>query len=125
MKSMAATPATLKRKECQEKFLAKLCEAGNVREACKAATINRTTAYRWRYKYKDFAKRWAVALEDACDILVAKAWSRATKDDSDRVLMFLLKAHRKGVYGEKVDVTSGGEVLQTNVIVLPAKVDGT
>ena len=52
------------------------------------------------------------ALEDSCDVLEAEARRRGMSV-SDRLLMFLLKAHRPEVFGDKqkVDITSGGEKL--------------
>jgi len=121
MGSKAATPATLVRRECQAKFLAKLRGTGNVRASCKEAGINRATAYRWRTKYVKFRADWDEALQDACDILEAKAWTRAVEDDSDRVLMFLLKAHRRDLYGERmgveVDLGDGARQIIREIVV--------
>ena len=85
---------------------------GNVRASCLAAGIARKTAYVWRDRWATFAAEWDEALEDACDVLEAEARRRGMSI-SDRLLMFLLKAHRPEVFGDKaqVDITSGGEKL--------------
>ena len=84
-----------------DRFLTKLRESGNVRLSCAAADLPRTTAYRWRKTWATFAAEWQEALDDALDLLEEEAWRRARKD-SDRLLMFLLKAHRREVYGDWV-----------------------
>ena len=81
-----------------EKFVARMRNSGNVRLSCVAAGIPRSTAYYWRRKFKTFEREWNEAKEDAVDGLDAEAWKRATEDKSDRLLMFLLKAHKPDVY---------------------------
>lgn len=105
------TNSTLaKNRKAMASFIDKLRNSGNIRASCEAAVIPRTTAYRWRRTWKTFADEWDQALEDAIDILEAKAWKRAA-EESDRLLMFLLKAHRREKYGDHFDVTTGGESL--------------
>ena len=91
-------------REAMDRFLDKLRHSGNVRLSCKAAGVPRRTAYNWRDKWKTFADEWAEALEEALDILEAEAWRRAVEESSDRLLMFLLKAHRRGLYGDKQEL---------------------
>ncbi|NIV30648.1 MAG: hypothetical protein GWN58_14455, partial [Anaerolineae bacterium] len=84
----------------------------------------RSTAYRWRDRWSTFAAEWDEALEDACDLLEAEAWERAIEKGSDRLLMFLLKAHRRDKYGDRVrqEVSGpdGGPVpVKTYVTVSP------
>jgi len=81
-----------------EKFIDRMRSSGNVRLSCTAAGIPRSTAYYWRDKFKTFAKAWDDAKADAVDVLDAEAWKRATEGQSDRLIMFLLKAHRPDVY---------------------------
>ena len=81
-----------------DKFLERMRTSGNVYLSCNDAGIPRSTAYYWRNKYKTFAAEWDAAKEDAVDKLDAEAWKRATTGQSDRLIMFLLKAHRPDVY---------------------------
>lgn len=90
-------------------FLAKFRNSGNVRLACRAANISRSTIYYWRNKWVTFADEWDEAKEDACDILEGEAWKRAVENQSDRLLMFLLKAHRRKVYGDKMSMEHTGK----------------
>ena len=86
-----------------DRFLTKLRDCGNVRLSCEAADVPRSTVYRWRDKWATFSDEWREALDDALDMLEAEAWKRARRS-SDRLLMFLLKAHRRELYGDKVEV---------------------
>lgn len=82
-------------------FLEALRNSGNVRAACQAAGIDRSTAYKCRERSKQFREQWDEALEDACDFLEAVAWQRA-QAGSDRLLEFLLKSFRPQKYKETV-----------------------
>jgi len=88
------------------RFLDRLGDTGNVRAACEAAGVPRRTAYNWRKRFATFAADWDEALENACDILEGEAWRRAITQDSDRLLMFLLKAHRREKYSDRVELQS-------------------
>ena len=103
-------------RKAMDRFLAKLRDSGNIRLSCRAAGIPRRTVYDWREKWKTFAAEWDEALEDACDVLEGTAWKRAV-DSSDRLLMFLLKAHRREKYGDKVEWS--GELTTQVHIYLP------
>lgn len=94
-------------REAMDRFLERLRNSGNVRAACKAAGVPRRTVYRWRHRFVTFRDEWDEALEDACDILEGEAWNRALKKKSDRLLMFLLKAHRRHLYGDRLNVSIG------------------
>jgi hypothetical protein len=82
-------------------FLAALRNSGNVRAACQAAEIDRSTAYDSRDSSKEFAAQWDEALEDAIDVLEAVAQKRA-RASSDTLLIFLLKAHRPQKFRDPV-----------------------
>lgn len=99
-----------------EKFLAKLRNSGNVRLSCHAADVPRSTVYYWRNKFKTFKDAWNEAMEDACDILEAEAWKRAVDGQSDRLLMFLLKAHRPDKFKDRSesDINLGGTITVVN-----------
>jgi len=98
------------------RFLDKLRNSGNVRMACRAAGIPRRTAYNWRDKWATFHDEWDEALEDACDFLEGEAWRRAVENNSDRLLMFLLKAHRPERFKDRseADINLGGKVFVVN-----------
>ena len=89
-------------------FIEKLRDSGNVRMSCEASGLPRSTAYYWRERFVTFRNEWDDAMEDACDILEATAWKRAVKEGSDRLLMFLLKAHRREKYSERAEIKHTG-----------------
>ncbi len=88
-------------------FLQTLRESGNVRTACATVNISRRRALAQRDKNDKFRRDWDDAVEDAIDSLEQTARDRAM-EASDTLLIFLLKSHRRSVYGDqkKVDVTS-------------------
>ncbi len=106
----------------QKPFLEALSQTGNVREACKMASVTRQMAYTTRKSDPDFAKDWQEALESAADVLEREAWRRANdgtdkpvfykgeecgkiREYSDLLLMFLLKGIRPEKFREKVYVS--------------------
>lgn len=104
------TSWTLERAQpTMDAFIARLRDSGNVRAACQAADLPRSTAYHWRNKFKTFSDRWDDAMEDACDVLELEAWRRAMKENSDRLLMFLLKAHRPEKFKNRTQTELTGE----------------
>ena len=98
-----------------ELYLEALSKSGNVTLSCAAAGIDRATVYRWRKKYMTFAERWEDALDQSTDILAAEAFRRAIDEGSDRLLQFLLKAHRPEIYGDHVRVEANTELKVTYV----------
>ena len=108
---MASTNGTLaKNKPAMDRFLEKLRNSGNVRLSCKAAGVPRRTIYNWREKWTTFRDDWDEAMEEACDILEGEAWKRAVDGGSDRLLMFLLKAHKPDKYKERTEVEQKGKL---------------
>lgn len=118
-----ATPSTPKNAyqpaPWEDAFLANLRNSANVRAACTAAQIDRTTAYKRRQSHKTFAAKWDEALDEAMDVLEAAMWKRAIHgttrhrpifhqgekvgeevitEYSDTLAIFLAKAHRPEVY---------------------------
>jgi hypothetical protein len=137
MSRRASTNTTAQR--LRAAFLAELRRRGNVSDAARAATIDRTTAYLWRKNEPEFAAAWDEAIEAAIDSLEAEAWRRAAegveepvigrvgkdKDGivrdadglplfvrkySDSLMNTLLKAHRPEKYRERQDVQHSGGV---------------
>jgi len=116
MDNPSSTNGTLlKNRPYMDRFLEKLRNSGNIRLSCHAAGIPRQTAYNWRNKYATFRDEWDEAMEDACDILEAEAWKRSVDGQSDRLLMFLLMAHRPDKYKERHDITSDDKPLFVNL----------
>lgn len=58
-------------------FIKALGNSGNVTIACKAAVIDRVTAYTKRKADPEFRDRWRVALNEAAELLEAEARRRA------------------------------------------------
>ena len=98
------------RKEWRPAFIEALRATGNVTRAAQYAGRSRNQAYHVRQHSEHFAAQWREALEEGSDLLEAEARRRAvTGIDkpvyykgkvvgsitkySDRLLMFLLKAH--------------------------------
>ena len=77
----------------------------NIKVSCQTADISRAQYYRRRAACEGFAVRCDQAKEDALDALEAIARQRALSGASDRLIEFLLKAHRPDVYGDRVQVT--------------------
>jgi hypothetical protein len=124
-----ATPATPKEtpqrqgkrgSRWRQAFLASLQQNANVRAACEGAGINRTTAYRERWRDLDFAAAWDDAVEEGCDRLEEALFKRAVDgvkktvfyrdvaigeetSYSDTAAIFLLKGHRPQKYADRID----------------------
>jgi hypothetical protein len=81
-------------------FLEALRNSPNVKAACRAADIARSLAYREKAADPAFGEAWDDAIADAVDDLEEAAFHRA-RTESDTLAIFLLKSHRRDVYGEK------------------------
>jgi len=90
-------------------FLAMLRECGVIRYAAQAAGIDRRTAYDRKETDKEFAKAWQSAIDDSLDQIELRARQRA-HDMSDTLAIFLLKSHRREIYGDKVDHNVTGDL---------------
>jgi hypothetical protein len=90
----------LRLRQWQKKFLSALKQTPNVTLAARAANISREMVYRSRRSDPAFAEAWQSALDEAVDFLENKAWDLAMRDNVP-LLMFLLKSHRRAVYGDK------------------------
>jgi hypothetical protein len=82
------------------KFLEALAAGMSVSQAAKTAGVNRKNLNLARKADKAFSEEWGAALESGTDALEAVAVERA-KSYSDQLLMFMLKARRPDVYGDK------------------------
>jgi hypothetical protein len=102
----------------KETFLERLGECGNVAEAARSAGLSTMTVYALRKQDAAFAEAIAEALESGIDLLehellrrALHGWSETVfyegkpcgevTKHSDRLGMFLLKAHRPQTYGNR------------------------
>ncbi len=116
----SATNATPKRpvfRKWKRAFLAALSRSPDVTLAARRAGIDRATAYRARQRNTQFAAQWDAALLESMDLAEGEAYRRAVRgvrkpvyqggklvgcvrEHSDTLLIFLLKAHKPGLYRE-------------------------
>lgn len=102
-------------------FLEELSRTGIVLLASKKAGIGRFAAYKARKSDPKFAEQWDDAVDEAVDLMVAVARSRAVngtdkpvyqggrqvgtiREYSDTLLIFLLKAHRPEMFRDSYDL---------------------
>lgn len=100
---------TIRTDRARETFLESLRLVPNVSAASRAAGFGRSAAYQWRNEDSEFAMEWDEAIEESIDSLEQVAFERA-KDQSDRMLEILLKAHRPDKYVEKRLVEHSGDM---------------
>lgn len=114
----AAAPGTAKERKTSApdwgpRFLARLAETANIREACLAACVGRSTVYQRRDREKTFALAMAHtlanAIEDAAERLERSALERALAGDT-ALTIFLLKAARPERYRDRYEVKHAGGV---------------
>lgn len=122
-------------------FLAALRELPVVAHACKAVSIERSTAYRAREADPEFAQAWDDAMEEGIDRAEQEAFRRAVAGyekpvwykgelvgtetvHSDALLALILKGRRKKVYAERTELTGadGGPVAQVDETAKAARV---
>lgn len=125
--------------EVKATFLRTLARFGNVSRACKAARINRDTAYAWRKVDRAYALAWDRALEDAVEVLEQVAWKRAVRgtkkpvyqggqhvgdiqEYSDTLLIFLLKGAAPKKYRDHQQIEHTGALpISINITKKPPK----
>jgi len=83
---------TEQRNDAMKLFLDSLCKDPNISLACDCAGISREAAYKWRERYKEFAKSWEDAIERTKDTARSSFYQRA-------------------VYGWDEPITSMGKVV--------------
>jgi len=114
-------------------FLAAYSETGNIRLACQAAQIGRSSHYRW-LDDPDYAEEFEQAKKDAVDVLEAEARRRAVEGweepvgwykgeaggtvrrYSDTLLIFLLKGAAPQKYRERMEVSGALKGLDFSVM---------
>ena len=99
-------------------FLHHLGRTGSVTVAANRAQIRRSTLYQMRADDEEFAERWSTALDLGVDRLQDNAMNRAMQGTprpiyrngrqvgsvqqfDNRLLQFLLRAHRPDIYGDR------------------------
>lgn len=107
--------------QAQRGFIAALADTGSVEAAARAVAMSVRSAYALRRApgAEQFARAWGLALDAAAQRLADIAFDRAMngteeavrnregsivgykRKHSDRLLMFLLRAHQPDVYGRK------------------------
>lgn len=96
--------------------LARYRQLGTVRSACIAAGIGRRTWYDWIEEDRLFSALVHEAREEVADELEKVAFDRAlAKDGSDRLLMFMLKAHRPEKYRDNAMITIVSPIVREKV----------
>jgi hypothetical protein len=99
-------------------FLKALSRNPNVALACRAAGINRTTAYRHREDIEAFALKWQEVLDASVDRVEAKAFELAY-DGNERLIEFILKAYRPERFRERTELGVAG-----GIVLIPCKSEG-
>jgi hypothetical protein len=118
----------------QRAFLAAFRKTGNVRLACGAAKVGRSSHYRWLNQSPAYREAFAVAKEEVADLLEAEAYRRAVegverpvgwykgqaggsvREYSDTLLIFLLKGLRPEKYGDRVQMRGALANLDLNLL---------
>lgn len=115
-------PTPKKARDWKPAFLAEFSRSGNVKLACEAAEVHRSTPYDARGSDEAFAAAWDEAEQDSADLLEEEARRRAVEgtskpllyqgeivttvqEYSDTLLIFLLKARRPEKFRETHHVT--------------------
>lgn len=122
--------------EWVETFLSQLAISPNVSAAAKAAGIARQYAYEVKAADPEFAAAWDDAVDQSTDSLVGEMYRRARdgvdepvfhqgevcghkRRFSDTLAIFLAKAHRPDVYGDKITHAADAEAPLSIVIRRP------
>lgn len=105
MAARSRTPARKWRKA----FLLALAKEGCVVHACKKAKVGRRTVYDLREADESFRGEWDEAIEESVAELERTARKRAMRK-SDKLLMFLLQAHRPNKYRNRLELSGGAKM---------------
>jgi len=90
-------------------FLKSLRLTGSLTSACCSAGVRKEEVYSRKAKDPEFARVFEEALELAIEDLEAEARKRALSG-SDDLLMFLLRAYKPELYGERSTLVHEGQV---------------
>jgi hypothetical protein len=103
------SPLTKFTLQAKERFLEVLEDTCTVKTACEAVGISRNLAYTHRKEDLAFKRDWDAAIERALDALLGTAYTRATDEKSDQVLITLLRFR----YGDQMRERLAIQVEQT------------
>ena len=114
-------------------FLVAYRDTGNIRLACAASNVGRSTVYKWQEHDAEFSAAFGVAQVEAVEALEAEAYRRAvegveepvtaagrgivgyTKKYSDTLLIFLMKGAAPHKYRDRLEHTGkDGAAIETN-----------
>lgn len=116
---MAPTKLTAKK---QQVVLERLSRGLSVTAAMEGMG-DRTNFYDWRARHSEFAHAADAAIEAGTDRLEDIAVKRA-EEQSDTLLIFLLKARRRDKYGDRQQLEHTGKDGQPLTIVIGERQDG-
>jgi hypothetical protein len=103
------SPLTKFTPQAKERFLEVLEDTCTVKTACEAVGISRNLAYTHRKEDLAFKRGRDAAIERALDALLGTAYTRATDEKSDQVLITLLRFR----YGDQMRERLAIQVEQT------------
>ena len=95
-------------KEMMKRILTEYVKVGVIGLACDNAGVRRKYHYQWCEEYPAYKERFEELREKFVDGLESVAIQRA-KEKSDSLLILMLKAHRREVYGDKSDLNIAGQ----------------
>ena len=97
----------------REVFLSRFEATGNLTRSARAAGVTRGAVYEAAKRDPAFGQRVQASFDALLDNLEGRAFERGL-EKSDGLLMFMLRAHRRRVYGDRREVTvsSGGVDLE-------------
>jgi hypothetical protein len=111
----------------KRRFISALSKAPSVKAACAAAGISRDAAYDNRRRDPQFAAAWQAAIDLSIDQVESQTIQFVLDGPSDNgtasawasLAMFLLKSHKRSVYGDKIEAAFAG-----GLVILPPKKRG-
>jgi hypothetical protein len=98
-----------------DQFLEALAEGLSITGSAQRAGILVQTAYDWRNRDTEFAAAWDAAIESGTDKLEDVARKRAV-NQSDTLMIFLLKGRRPAKYRERHEFEHKGNVTIQTVL---------
>lgn len=115
-------PKSDKTEHRQAAMLAALrASLGNVKAACEATGIGRSTFYTWKEEDPEFAKKLAEMKEDALDFVEGKMMERI-RAGSDVLIQFYLKTQGKERgYVERTETKNVDPITAVEVTIVPPR----